>query len=143
MVIVLDRYKFEPDGESAREQQVRSSKLTVAFSQSSSSSNEVQCCWQQDAGGAPTIGQKLVAAEAQLAKLRRSSAAAQALVVHTTAVSETVLKEAGLKLRGGRKRKALVEHNAAAWAQGKRDADQIDLNQNALGGPKRPKDIGQ
>lgn len=27
----------------------------------------------------------------------------------------------------------------AAWAQGKRDADQIDLSQNALGGPKRPK----
>ena len=63
-------------------------------------------------------------------------------MVHTTAVSETVLKDAGVKLKGGRKRKALVEHNAAAWAQGKRDATQIDLNQNALGGPKRPTAIG-
>jgi hypothetical protein len=89
------------------------------------------------------IDDKLVAAEAQLAKLRRTSAAAQALVVHTTAVSETVLKDAGVKLKGGRKRKALVEHNAAAWAQGKRDATQIDLNQNAIGGPKRSKAIGQ
>ncbi len=98
---------------------------------------------QQPPGGAPpATDDKLVAAEAQLAKLRRASAAAQALVVHTTAVSETVLKDAGVKLKGGRKRKALVEHNAAAWAQGKRDATQIDLNQNALGGPKRPKAIG-
>ena len=86
--------------------------------------------------GADQVEDKLAAAELQLAKLHRSSAAAQALVVHTAAVSDTVLKDAGVKLKGGRKRKALVEHNAAAWAQGKRDAKQIDLNQNSVGDRK-------
>ena len=52
------------------------------------------------------------------------------------AKTDVVLKDAGVKLKGGRKRKALVEHNAAAWAQGKRDAKQIDLNQNSVGDRK-------
>ena len=77
-------------------------------------------------------GQRLEAAERQLAKLQRSSSAAQALVVHTAAVSETVLQKAGVKLKGGRKRAALVEHNASAFAQGKKDAAQINLEQGVL-----------
>jgi hypothetical protein len=77
---------------------------------------------------------QLHAAEQQLIKLEKSSSAAQALVLHTQALSDSVLKDAGVgKLKKGRRRRKLVEHHAGAYAQGKRDAAQIDLEQNALG----------
>ena len=83
--------------------------------------------------------------------------------MHTAAVSEAVLKGAGVKLGKARRQKSLVEYNAAAWAQvqgrtaerappvstcdsplaaqkrrvfalqGRTDAAQIDLEQNAIG----------
>ena len=61
------------------------------------------------------------------------SDAAQALVVHSAAVEATVLEGAGVKLKGGRKRKALVEPNPAAWKRGKHDAAQISLDQDVIG----------
>ena len=44
-----------------------------------------------------------------------------------------MLEGAGVKLKGGRKRKALVEHNPAAWKRGKHDAAQISLDQDVIG----------
>eukprot|EP01051_Picozoa_sp_SAG22_P021528 SAG22_NODE_4786_length_1164_cov_1.168075_1_plen_284_part_00 len=51
------------------------------------------------------------------------------------AVSAKVLEKEGIKLRKGAARKRLVEFNAAAFAQGRADAQKIDLDQHALPAP--------
>ena len=42
------------------------------------------------------------------------------------------LEGAGIKLRKGRKRRQPVAHNGAAYAQGEKDASQIDLERQAI-----------
>lgn len=81
-------------------------------------------------GGKAAAGPKDAAAV--LAKLERDEAASHQLIVHTEKVYDEELKKAGIKkLCKGAKRKASA-HLGNHFADGKRDAKQIDINQRGI-----------
>ena len=62
------------------------------------------------------------------------------LTVHQGSVGKAVLAEQGVKkLLKGRKKKRLKEFNAASYSKGQKDAKDIDLEQRAIKGEKRPR----
>ena len=74
--------------------------------------------------------------DARVAKLEREEKARSALVLYAQKVlkdiPQKVLKDAGIKLKNGPKRKPLAETNPAAFTTGVKDSKEINLNQQPI-----------
>ena len=82
------------------------------------------------AAGASTTAVSML--DARVAKLEREEKARSALVMYAESIPQKVLKDAGIKLKNGPKRKPLAETNSAAFTTGVKVGKELNLNQQAI-----------